>query len=57
MKWEPIETAPRDGTVIDLWDSEFGRITEQWWDEDDGCWSGFGPENITHWMPLPGAPT
>jgi hypothetical protein len=38
MGWQPIETAPRDGTPIDIWgevgnhaDEEDGRITDAYW--------------------------
>jgi hypothetical protein len=64
MKWQPIETAPCDGTEILLWCEEDGR---QW------CEVGFFGECLnawntwtegrdlsilpaTHWMPLPPAP-
>ena len=67
--WQPIETAPRDGTVIDLWCSH-GRIPCCSWRvagnfNGDSAWhneSGFPieyghPKKIpTHWMPLPEPP-
>lgn len=39
--WKPIETAPKDGTVVDLWvdesPAEFsGRHADCWWEE--GAW-------------------
>jgi hypothetical protein len=63
--WQPIETAPMDGTLILLfqsdsynqspepitasWDNSFG-----WMDNARGSWWGF---DATHWMPLPKPPT
>lgn len=35
MNWQPIETAPRDGTVILLWDKRGLAITG-WWHNDPG---------------------
>ncbi len=56
--WQPIRTVPKDGTVVDLWVPQLGRVTEQWWDDD--CWIGIGlcaPElEPTHWMPYTDPP-
>ena len=54
-QWQPIETAPKDGTIIDLWVPGFGRLVDQWW--DDGAWSGVvSNSEVSHWMPLPSPP-
>lgn len=56
-QWQPIASAPRDGTPVDLWHRDGFRITEQWW-TDDGCWSCvMDDDDFTHWMPLPAPPT
>lgn len=31
MTWQPIASAPQDGTTIDLWHREFGRQTDHYW--------------------------
>lgn len=54
--WQPIETAPKDGTVIDLWSRDFGRLTDEWWDIEDQCWALSGIARPTHWMPIPEPP-
>ena len=63
MKWQPIETAPRDGTYILLFGRHSRRggliqITARWgggdWESAD---DGYGAYIIpTHWMPLPDPP-
>lgn len=30
-EWQDISTAPRDGTTIDLWHSEYGRYPAHFW--------------------------
>lgn len=63
--WQPIETAPRDDTLILVWrstvysDDPFVvvRWENDWWQVHDGKndWNLRGPDP-THWMPLPEAP-
>jgi len=66
MEWQPIATAPKDGTFFLGYWPEKRRleacILPTYWDEhtsdgprfvdvDDNCF-----ENPTHWMPLPAKP-
>lgn len=59
--WQPIETAPKDGTRILVARVTDGRVGISWWDglrlEDKdkwACYSMLTPP--THWMPLPDPP-
>jgi hypothetical protein len=55
--WQPIETAPRDGTPVDLWHKIGFRQTDTWWDANDECWSSVNDDSdFSHWMPTPKAP-
>jgi len=57
--WHPIETAPKDGTVIIVYEPGFYQ-TAAWeanefkagWSNASGSWLG----DVTHWMPLPPPP-
>ena len=57
--WQPIETAPRDGTVILVYrhiDGLYGGVDKDEW--KNGSWWRSSCENQpTHWRPLPRAPT
>lgn len=56
MKWQPIETAPKDADVLLYLDDDYW--IEQGWQED-GKWktySGYS-YNPKYWMPLPEPPT
>jgi hypothetical protein len=65
-EWQPIETAPKDESVLGYlpgWGIEIGAINSD--DEDDVYWvdnpeDGFlypgEPFFPTHWMPLPSPP-
>lgn len=70
-EWQPIETAPRDGTYILLgWsvnptkDGEFPKMSVgKSIDRDSGWWltAGWASSTVqmapTHWMPLPPPPS
>jgi hypothetical protein len=52
MTWQPIETAPKDGTDVALagTSEKFGawEVRETWWMNDG--WYGIGPDHTpTHW--------
>lgn len=68
--WQPIESAPKDGTTVDLWDRRGFRWTDKHWGQHYwrngkpenrplswGCGSadGPGPDPI-YWMPKPAPP-
>lgn len=66
MTWQPIDTAPKDGTRVDVFSPlGLGRTTDAYY--RDGVWwvdvfiddyaepNSISPEP-THWMPLPAAP-
>lgn len=67
VEWRPIETAPRDGTKIDVWHGG-ERMADVYWSDiqDAWCFDGLcGPEEPTPlaafppvrlWLPLPPAP-
>jgi len=53
--WQPLETVPRDGTLVDLWHKNGFRVTEVWWADD--VWSCvMDDDSFTHWMPIAVAP-
>ena len=65
MDWQPIETAPRDGTPILVWDEQpwdgFNAFVARWFEvpaKKSGLWiaaGGYSPFP-TLWMPLPPPP-
>jgi hypothetical protein len=71
-RWQPIDTAPKDGSKIDLWvrfeeRNTATRCADSSWDEEAGDWH-LGPGSYrakqyvygvfpTHWMPIPASPT
>lgn len=70
--WQPIETAPKDGKVVDLFcvdeNGQTKRFTDCHWGEMTkwhggltmGWWGLDRQYHVwtpTHWMPLPAAPT
>jgi hypothetical protein len=57
LEWQPIETAPRDGTPVDLWHRHGFRMTEIWWDAEDECWSSVNDDSdFSHWIAIPEPP-
>jgi hypothetical protein len=64
-KWQPIETAPRDGEWISLWCKgqplSLPAGVPAFWEDDLG-WVAVRDDDLlltdnpTHWMPLPAPP-
>jgi len=61
----PIETAPRDGTSVDVWTKNGERWTDvrfrndkwvQWWLDDFGSMGWIRVPNPTHWLAIPSPP-
>lgn len=65
--WQPISSAPKDGTTVMVYVPDFEKITEAWFCEQTGLWPHSAayseegePCNVgqpTHWRPLPAPPT
>lgn len=69
MTWQAIESAPRDGSRIDLWvhwpeHDRRDRTADAFWNVEEGEWQ-LGEfhagqfvhrPTATHWMPRPEAP-
>jgi hypothetical protein len=70
--WRPIETAPKDGSLILTWcvhvNAEFcddavaegyaGPVIAKWIDHNGGGWTWHGLAGThTHWQPLPEPPS
>jgi hypothetical protein len=68
MNWQPIESAPKDGTRVILTCAGYSHAPHPFSYPDahqdvvhiarfDGeYWRPFVPNNWTHWMPLPDPP-
>ncbi len=63
--WRPIDSAPRDGSFIDLWEKTSGRRPNCFWSDGDGLWGRKLDSTLikwqlgcyfTHWMPIPAPP-
>ncbi|MET3929522.1 hypothetical protein ABIE51_001409 [Lysobacter sp. OAE881] len=63
QSWQPIETAPKDGTTIIIAYSLGGQHVETaWWDGEGWAynWHEYDGtsyvKDVTHWQPLPAPP-
>jgi hypothetical protein len=58
--WCPIETAPKDGTVVMIWLPHSTKMVCAYFEgADKGWWvrhGAFCAENPSHWQPLPSSP-
>jgi hypothetical protein len=55
--WQPIETAPKDGTEVLIWPREITGTAiyshGEWVDPNEE----YAESHPTHWMPMPAGPT
>lgn len=60
LAWQPIETAPKTGISVLLWDEDSSECTVGWYrinHKDDSWRSEYDLDiDATHWMPLPNMP-
>lgn len=65
MTWRPIETAPKDGTLVLLHDPRAAkrRVKTGSWLPPEAGWAVYGFKDVhgcffepTHWQPLPAPP-
>ncbi len=56
--WEPIETAPQDGTRVLIYERRYGTMEfARWIGAPHNHWGdGYKSWKPTHWMPLPEPP-
>jgi hypothetical protein len=57
--WQPIETAPKDGTDMLVYQNGCFDVASVWWIDDNGDAVWFNGDVVvypTHWMPLPDPP-
>ena len=59
-EWQPIETAPKDGTrvLVSFCSTSNAQfvVADATWHRDHWWRDGDGVINPTYWMPLPAAP-
>lgn len=66
MEWQPISTAPKDGTSVII-AAQSGCVGEAEFQDGSWWWAGWYEESwavpvekengaVTHWMPLPAPP-
>lgn len=54
-EWQPIETAPKDGTWFLAYEADVPMYTAHW--DEDGWYDLEWKCRPTHWMPLPEPPS
>ena len=61
MNWQPIETAPKDGSLVLITDGTYIEVAKSYgygWSSSDDLDFGYGnwDSRLTYWMPLPELP-
>jgi len=56
MRWQPISTAPRDGTQVLLCLGSHIWLDHWMESKEYNGWVYHSPTDATHWMPLPSPP-